>query len=286
MRKKNVSSNNGGGIAALSSTVKLDTTHTAQLDKELAGQRERLIHLRDVLDESKHLLHDAQRAFDNSESRHLAGRIDARMLEIARNALDDARKRHAKASIECEEAERLVSDILPAAIIEAKNAALAQLRDTLRAETQAKAQQLAGVLAQAKALSDDLRLLQDEAVTHFTVNEMIRLKITLMGRMDLGEFGWVLPHAGIPNLACGWLTGQSVHQPSLYTVWQREAQAYLAKTPEQLAQEDVACREMMLARDERDYKEALVREAAQKKLDALIEARGGGRMPRGTAVLE
>ncbi len=136
-------------------------------------------------------------------------------------------------------------------------------------------------------MSDDLRLLQDAAVQHFSVSEMIRLKITLMGRMDLGEEGgWVAPYAGIPNLACGWLTGQSVNQPTMYTVWQRELASYLAKTPEQMAQEDVACREMMIARDERDYKECLVREAAQEKLEAMMEARAGGAMPKGTRVLD
>jgi hypothetical protein len=277
----------GGGTTAPAIHVKLDDSQARKLQGELDKQRERLIHLRDVADESKHLLHEAQRAFNSAESRHLAGRADARSLEVARNALDDARKRHAKASIECEEAERLVSEILPAAITEARNAALAQLRDTLRAETQAKAKQLATVLAQAKGISDELRQLSNAADTYFTVNEMVRLQVSLIGVMDLGEeYGYVSPRAGVPDLACAWLTGRSLEQPTMYSVWLREMEAFLEHSPAELAEADKLNRVTHIAADARRYRECLAREEAQRKLEALIDAQGGGRMPRGTVALD
>jgi hypothetical protein len=285
-RKKN-EQGIGGGNPAPAIHVKLDDSQARKLQGELDKQRERLIHLRDTLDNSKHLLHEAQRAFDSAESRHLAGRADAHSLEVARNALDEARKHHAKASIECDEAERLVSDILPAAILDAKNAALAQLRDTLRAETQAKAKQFAALLAQAKGISDELRQLSNSADTYFTVSEMIRLQVSLIGCMDLGEeYGYVSPRAGIPNLACGWLTGRSLEQPTLYDVWTRELEAYLEHSPAEMAEADKLNRVTHIAQDARRYKECLVREEAQRKLEAMLEARAGGKMPAGTKLLD
>ncbi len=290
MRKKDTSTEKGGGTSASIPTTKkysLDTTHTAKLEKELAVQQERLVHLRDTADETNLLLHQAQTAFDKTESRHLAGRADARSLELARKALDDARQRHAKASVEAEEAERLVSGILPLAIAEAQHAALAQLRDRLRTEAQVKAKQLAAVLAQAKGLSDELRLLSDAADRHFTVNQMVRLKVSLIGVLDLGEeHGYVSPRAGIPNLSCGWLTGQSLQQPTLFDVWRRELEAFLAQTPQEMAEADKLNRVTHIAQDAVRYKECLVREEAQRKLEAMMEARAGGRMPKGTKILD
>lgn len=265
----------------------LDDSQVGKLQNELSRQQERRNKLADASDESKRELQAAQRAYDAAESRTLAGRADARSLELARKALDDARVRHAKVSLDYEEADRLATEILPAAIQEAKNAALAQLRDTLRAETQAKAKQLAAVLAQAKGLSDELRLLSNAADAHFTVNEMVRLKISLIGVLDLGEeYGYVSPRAGIPNLSCLWLTGRSLNQPTMHDVWLRELEAYLAKTPAAMAEADRWSRTAHIAQDEANYKGALVREEAQRKLEQLIEARAGGRMPKGTKVLE
>lgn len=278
----------GGGQSAPTGMVKIDDTKVRQLEKELALQRERLIKRRDAQDEAHFALATAQRAHDSTEARHLAGRTDDRALATARTALDAAKKRDATARLDCEETERLVAEVLPQAITEAKNAALAQLRDTLRSETQAKAKALAALLAQAKVLSDELRLLSDAADRHFSVTSMIRLQVSLVGCLDLGEeHGYVSPRAGVPDLACPYLTGQSVNQPTLYDHWRNELEAYLAKgTPEQMAAADRQNRISHIANDKRRYAEALVREAAQKKLEAMLEAQAGGRMPKGTQVLE
>jgi hypothetical protein len=275
----------GGGSSALSTTVRPDYSQVDKLQSELSRQQELVIKRRDAIGQTQFDLHTAQQEYDRMESRVLAGRADASLLEHARKQLAEAKQTHAKASVECEETERLLNDVLPSAIQEAKNVALAQLRDRLRAETQAKAKQLAALLAQAKGISDELRQLSNAADTYFTVNEMVRLQVSLIGVMDLGEdYGYVSPRAGIPNLAWGWLTGRSLQQPTLFDVWRRELEAYLEHSPAEMAEADKLNRVTHIAQDARRYKEALVREEAQRKLEAMIEARAGGKMPKNTTM--
>lgn len=278
MRKQIKGGGTGQPAASINTThtkYTLDDSQLVKLQNELSKQQERRNKLADASDESKRELQDAQRHFDACESRHLAGRTDARSLELARKALDEARVRHARVHEDYLEAARLAETILPEAITTAQHAALAELRDRIRRETQDEARRLAALLAQAKVHSDNLRRLQDAAVDNFTVNSMIRLKISLIGKMDLGEYGYVGPHADLPDLSCRWLTNVNVNQPSMYSVWLRELDAYLQKTPEAMAQEDVDSRRIFLARDEADYKENLVRLQAQKELEEKAEKYAG-----------
>jgi hypothetical protein len=282
-RKKN----EGGGASAPTSNVKysLDDSKQRQLEKQLAQQQEQLTQRQAAMEQTKQSLHRAQHDYDICESRFLAGRTDSRKLGNARTALDEAKKQAAIADIAFQDADRQVREILPMAITTARTAALAELRDRLRRETQAKAKQLAALLAQAKALSDELRQLSNAADTYFTVNEMVRLQVSLIGVMDLGEeHGYVSPRAGIPNLACGWLTGQSLQQPTMFDVWRRELEAFLEHSPAEMAEADKLSRVTHIAQDARRYKECLVREEAQRKLEALMEARAGGKMPKNTTV--
>jgi len=53
-----------------------------------------------------------------------------------------------------------------------------------------------------------------------------------------------------------------------------------------MAEADKANRAAHIANGEARYKEMLVRQEAQRKLEAMMEARAGGRMARGTKLLD
>jgi len=60
----------------------------------------------------------------------------------------------------------------------------------------------------------------------------------------------------------------------------------LAQTSAEMAEADKANRAAHIANGEARYKEMLVRQEAQRKLEAMMEARAGGRMARGTKLLD
>jgi hypothetical protein len=212
-----------------------------------------------------------------AESRHLAGRLSDTEFERARVAFEQARKAQAVAATEAQDAEHLVS-VLPQAVTEAKQAALMEVRDTLRRLYAAKLTKLAEVVREAKALSDEVDALHDQAVTQFNVNGLLQVGHGLIAATDLGEAGgFVTQAAGMPPLASAWLTNTrgGRTQPSMADLWLKEVAQYLAVTTEERAAQDVENRVRTLERAKQEERDAIVNERAREELRKRISARYG-----------
>src|SRR5690242_1354095 len=76
-----------------------------ELERELATAQQRLATARTRLHDTQSTLVDAQTALDRSESRHLAGRVSDAELAKAREAQVAAKRAHAVAVADVEDAE-------------------------------------------------------------------------------------------------------------------------------------------------------------------------------------
>jgi hypothetical protein len=286
----------GGTSASATITVANvnDDARLRKLEGELTNAEQRFTAAQAALDEKRTTLSQLEAALDKAQLRHLAGRVTDKDVAEAQSALDAAKKQHAIALAKFEDADRQVT-ILPQAIAEAKNAALGELRDRLRSETDAKLRRLMEVMQEAKTLSDDIARLHDVAVNNFHIEDLLKIPggQGLYVCRDLGEAGFIQECAGIPVLSIPWLTPSGRLSPdgrspdALHDVWLIEAKQYLAKTPEQRRQEDIERRESIIKLAKERRVKALADEVAYEKLlKTLGQQRFMTGMPHNTELLD
>jgi hypothetical protein len=197
---------------------------TAQLERHQADLPDRKARL----DNANRALEAAQDEVDRVERGVLAGRATDKDLAAAQNHLAECKTAQAVAFHDHADIARLVG-VLPAALEEAKQAALVEVVANLRDAYGVALADLRAKLLAAKEASDAVQRLFNQAYAEVPcagVHPRFHCAVT-----DLGAGGLTTAAARLPDLSLSELTPLYRNQPTRLDGWLKECDALLAELP-------------------------------------------------------
>jgi hypothetical protein len=211
-----------------------DAPTVQKLEAYLQGYRDQLPDRKARLDNADRALEVALAEADRVKVAVLAGRASDADLAAAQNHLAECQVAQATAFHDHADIARY-TELLPAEIEVAKQAARVEVAASLRAQYGAALEDLRGKLLAAKAVSDEVARLHDLAANEFNTSLVDSRYHSAV--IDAGEGGLLVGAAGLPNLSFPELTPLYRNQPTRLDGWLKAVDDLLAELP-QMAERD------------------------------------------------
>ncbi len=240
-----------------------DSPRVQELEAELQAYQAKLPALQGRQEAAAHALQYAQQATDELEIAVLAGRASDKQLAEGQGKLADCKREQAIAQHDLADVERYLQ-VLPAALEQVKQQALADVVSNLRAAYAEAVAELRARLLDAKAASDAVQRLHLQAAAE--VPAMLH-GVYGMAAMDLGDAGLVLHAAGLPNLSLYELSQHFPPNATRLDGWLKQAETLLAELPK-MAEGD---RERRRLHDSHEAQQAEVERKKEANYAAMLK---------------